>query len=168
MTKKKYSGGFEEYEGKLRRIMERMGIGKYNYDWTRTDCFIEFTYHNQFYRFEHSIDKARVHNQKIQCVSDLFAQLVLSLEDICRMAERGIYELSMWIEGMKSLPPKKDIPQYFIFLGFQEIPTADELKQRYKQLAKISHPDGGGNSELFKQYTAARDEAEKYLQEVGE
>ena len=163
MSKKKYSGGFEEYESKLKRVMERMGVDKFNYDWTRADCYIEFTYHNQFYRFEHSVEKAQAHGQKLSAVSDLFAQLVYSLEDICRIAERGIYELSTWIEGMKALPPKKEIPQCFVLLGFQEIPTPDELKQRYRQLARISHPDGGGNSELFKQYTAARDEAERIL-----
>lgn len=165
MAKKKYSGGFEEYESKLRRVMERLGIDKYNYDWTRSDCFIEFTYCNQFYRFEHSLDKAAAHNQKISCVSDLFAQLVLSLEDICRMTERGIYELSAWIEGMKALPPKKEIPKCFVTLGFEDIPAVEELKSRYRMLARASHPDSGGNAELFRMYNKAYTEAEALLKE---
>ena len=166
MAKKKYSGGFEEYESKLKRVMERMKIDKYNYDWTRSDCFIDFTYKGQFYRFEHSLEKAKAHNQNIQCVSDLFAQLVLSLEDICRISERGIYDLSTWVEGMKALPKPQQIPECFIFLGFQQIPTEDEVKQRYKQLAKISHPDCGGDPQLFKQYTDAKVAAELYLQQI--
>lgn len=168
MSKKKYSGGFDEYEGKLRRVMERMGIKQFNYNWNRSECFIEFTYRNQFYRFEHSIEKAAAHKQKINCVSDLFAQLVISLEDIARMSERGIYELSTWIEGMKALPPKKEIPKCFSSLGFEEIPTADELKNRYRMLARASHPDSGGNAELFNIYSKAYKEAEKYLQEAAE
>ncbi len=44
MKKKKYSGGFEEYESKLKRVMERLGVKQYKYDWSRNECFIEFTY----------------------------------------------------------------------------------------------------------------------------
>lgn len=124
MAKKKYSGGFDVYEGKLRRVMERFGVETCNYDWNRSGCFIEFTYKGQLYRFEHSIDKAKAYNQNIDCVSDLFAQLVISLEDIARMSERGIYELSSWIEGMKALPKPKEIPSCIRVLGFNDIPTA--------------------------------------------
>lgn len=165
MAKKKYSGGFKEYESKLRRVMERFGVDKFHYDWNRSECFIEFTYHSQFYRFEHSLEKAAAHKQNISCVSDLFAQLVMSLEDIARMSERGIYELSTWIEGMKTLPPKKEIPQCFITLGFEDIPTVAELKSRFHMLAKASHPDSGGDPVLFHLYKSAHTDAEKYLQE---
>lgn len=109
MARKKYSGGFEEYESKLKRVMERLGVKQYKYDWSRNECFIEFTYKNQYYRFEHSLHKAAEHKQNIHYSSDLFAQLVKTLEDIARMVERGIYDLSTWIEGMKTLPPKKQI-----------------------------------------------------------
>lgn len=168
MAKKKYSGGFKEYESKLRRVMERFGVDKFHYDWNRSECFIEFTYHSQFYRFEHSLEKAAVHKQNISCVSDLFAQLVMSLEDIARMSERGIYELSTWIAGMKALPPKKEIPQCFVTLGFEDIPTAAELKNRFHMLAKASHPDSGGDPTLFHLYKSAHTDAEKYLQEATE
>ena len=139
MARKKYSGGFEEYESKLKRVMERLGVKQYKYDWSRNECFIEFTYKNQYYRFEHSLHKAAEHKQNIHYSSDLFAQLVKTLEDIARMVERGIYDLSTWIEGMKTLPPKKQ-----------------------------SHPDSGGNSELFCLYKSAYEEAEKYLMEEKE
>lgn len=100
-SRKIYSG---DYEAKLARVMERLGAESYNYDWTRAACFIEFIYHGQLYRFEHSVEKAKTHGQNIVHVSDLFAQLVMTLEDIARMTERGIYELQSWIEGMKALP----------------------------------------------------------------
>lgn len=163
MAKKKYSGGFEEYEGKLSRVMERMGISQFNYDWNRSECFIEFTYRNQFYRFEHSLNKSNAHNQNIQCVSDLFAQLVISLEDIARMAERGIYDLSAWIEGMKALPAPKKIPKCFVVLGFDSVPTFDELKEQYRKLAMITHPDKSGTSKIFNMYTKAYNEAKTLL-----
>ena len=31
MARKKYSGGFEEYESKLKRVMERLGVKQYKY-----------------------------------------------------------------------------------------------------------------------------------------
>ena len=85
MARKKYSGGFEEYESKLKRVMERLGVKQYKYDWSRNECFIEFNYKNQYYRFEHSLHKAAEHKQNIHYSSDLFAQLVKTLEDIARM-----------------------------------------------------------------------------------
>lgn len=44
---------------------------------------------------------------------------------------------------MKTLPPKKQIPQCFVTLGFDNIPSMDELKNRFHMLAKESHPDSG-------------------------
>lgn len=167
MRKKKYSGDIKTYENKLNRVMERFGVDTYNYGWNKDSCFIEFTYKNQNYRFEHSLTKAAEHNQDINYVSDLFAQLVMSLEDIARMTERGIYELSAWIEGMKTLPQPKSIPQCFMILGFIEVPTVAELKSQFRKLAKESHPDNGGNSELFCSYQRAYAEAEEYLKECN-
>lgn len=146
-TKKVYSG---DYEAKLARVMERLGAESFNYDWTRTDCFIEFTYKGQLYRFEHSQEKARAHDQKIVYVSDLFAQLVMTLEDIARMTERGIYELQSWIEGMKALPAPKEIAPCFVALGFSWVPDdLEDVKAQYRRMAKVMHPDVGGDAQAF-------------------
>ncbi len=67
-----------------------------------------------------------------------------------------------------STTPKKEIPQCFITLGFEDIPTAAELKKRFHVLARASHPDSGGDSTLFHLYKSAHAEAEKYLQEAAE
>lgn len=147
MAKKIYSG---DYESKLKRVMERLSVDKYNYDWTRQECFVEFTYRNQLYRFEHSLEKAKETGQKIVFISDLFAQLVMSLEDIARMTERGIYELQSWIEGMKALPAPTIIPICFQSLGFSVLPSsAEELKTQYRRMAKAMHPDSGGDTAAF-------------------
>ena len=42
-TKKKY-GDIEQYERKLARVMERLNVEQYRYDWNRTDTFVEFSY----------------------------------------------------------------------------------------------------------------------------
>lgn len=34
----------QTYEAKLERIMTRLGIERYDYDWSRLACWVEFTY----------------------------------------------------------------------------------------------------------------------------
>ena len=161
-SRKIYSG---DYEAKLARVMERLGAESYNYDWTRAACFIEFIYHGQLYRFEHSVEKAKTHGQNIVHVSDLFAQLVMTLEDIARMTERGIYELQSWIEGMKALPaPRAAVPPCFQAMGFTDIPKSEEeIKTQYKRMAKVMHPDAGGSAAAFDALTANYKACLEYL-----
>lgn len=154
------------YEAKLEKVMTRFGADKYDYNWDRFACWVEFWYKGQLYRFEHSIENAKAHGNNVKYGSDVFAQVVLTLEDIARMTERGIYELSTWVAGLKALPKQKTIPQCFLVLGFLDIPTSEELKKRYKELAKMSHPDVGGSNEYFIQIKNAFEEAQKYLKGV--
>lgn len=150
MPASKQYGKTENYEKKLQNIMAEFGAEHYNYDWTRHDCFIEFSIAGQMYRFEHSIEKAKATGQKIAFVSDLFAQLVLALQDLLRLKKRGIYELSIWLEGMKLLPPPKQIADCYKALGFTEEPLSEEdIKRHYTALAKVVHPDVGGNAAEF-------------------
>lgn len=154
MAGRLYTG---DYERKLFRVMERLEVPeeKFNFEKDRAGCFIEFTYKGQLYRFEHSLDKAEASGQRITYTADLFAQLVMSLEDIARMTERGIYELSAWIAGMKALPSSPPLEAYFVALGFTQRPTTeDEVKARYKQMAKALHPDAGGDDTAFMDLTA--------------
>jgi len=163
MAAKQYASA-DNYESKLEKVMSRLGIEKYNYNWDRFSCWVEFTYKGQIYRFSHSIENAKAHNQTVRYGSDVFAQVVLSLEDLARMVERGIYDLSTWVAGMKYLPPPADIPNCFKLLGYTEIPpSADELGKRYKSLAKAAHPDTGGNEAQFITLKDAYDKAVKYF-----
>ena len=105
MASKKIYSSPELYEDKLVRVMARLGIeeGDYNYDWSRQECWVEFRYKGELYRFSHSVKNAQEHGISLQYGSDAFAQVVLSLEDLARMVERGIYDLSTWVAGMKAL-----------------------------------------------------------------
>lgn len=155
------------YEAKLEKVMTRLGVEKFNYDWSRFSCWVEFWFKGQFYRFEHSITNAQAHGQDIKYGSDAFAQLVLTLEDIARMSERGIYELQTWIVGLKALPPMQIIPECFTILQFNTLPaTEKEITDRYRQLSKVCHPDSGGSAEMFQRLTVAKDEAIKHIQEA--
>lgn len=137
------------YEAKLEKVMARLGVEKYNYDWSRFSCWVEFYYKGQLYHFEHSVENAQSHGVNVRYGSDVFAQLVLTLEDIARMTERGIYELQTWVAGLKALPKPTEIPKCLEILGFTNMPSEDELKKRYRELIKVAHPDKGGSAEFF-------------------
>lgn len=163
-TKKQYASP-DAYEAKLARVMERMGATEYNYNWDRHMAWVEFRLKSgQLYRFDHSVEKAQARGFKLTYGSDVFAQLVIALEDLARMAERGIYELQTWLEGMKFLPPPLVVPEYFKALGFEAIPQdVEEVKARFKTLAKQVHPDGGGSNEAFVQLQEAARQAIEHL-----
>ncbi len=166
-TKKQYAGP-EMYEDKLARVMERFGATEYNYDWTRHMAFVEFRYKGQLYRFDHSVEKAQARGFKLTYGSDVFAQLVISLEDLARMAERGIYELQTWLEGMKFLPPPAVVPEYFKALGFEAIPAnVEDVRARFKTLAKQAHPDGGGSDDAFITLQEATRKAIEHIEKIN-
>ncbi len=159
----------QTYEAKLERVMERLGVEKFDYDWTRRECWIKFWYRGQLYKFVHSVANAQAHGIDIQYGSDVFAQVVLSLEDLARMVERGIYDLSVWVAGMKYLPEAKDIPRCFAAMQFTEIPAqAVAVQERYRKLAKVAHPDTGGSAEQFAALKEAYQEAMEYFVERGD
>lgn len=153
------------YEAKLEKVMARLGVEKYDYDWSRRNCWVEFYYKGQPYRFEHSVDNAKAHGINILYGSDVFAQVVLSLEDLARMVERGIYDLSTWVAGMKCLPQGKPVEPCFAFLQFAQHTSKEELQKRYRELCKVYHPDAGGSEEQFVALKEAYDECTKIIEE---
>ena len=108
------------YETKLKKVMERLNIKDFNWNYDRHGAWIEFRYKGSLYRFDHSVEKAKSRGVNITYGSDAFAQIVLALEDLARMVERGIYDLQTWVSGMKYLPPAIEIPSFFKTLGFME------------------------------------------------
>ncbi|WP_418427926.1 J domain-containing protein [Anaerotruncus massiliensis (ex Liu et al. 2021)] len=148
------------YEAKLEKVMARLGVEQYDYDWSRFECWVSFTYKGQPYRFSHSVANAKAHGVDIKYGSDVFAQVVLSLEDLARMVERGIYDLSTWVSGMKYLPAAVELPDCFRVLQFEVIPEdRQEVDRQFKRLAKVAHPDAGGTEQQFRVLQAAREQA---------
>jgi hypothetical protein len=166
MAQRKQYQDTTAYEQKLQRVMDRFGVKDYNYNFDRHGCFIDFEYKNNMYRFEHSVEKAKSKGIKLTYGSDAFAQLVLALEDLARLAERGIYDLQTWVEGMKFLPPVQPIPHCFKLLGFTEIPPGPaEVHARFRTLAKIYHPDikDTGDPKTFMELSDAAEQAKQYF-----
>lgn len=168
MGAKKIYKEADYYEKKLDRVMERFGVEKYNWDFNRRECWVEFFYKGGFYRFEYSVQQAQDAGFKLQYGSDAFAQLVLALEDLARLVERNIYDLSFWIAGMKALPAgttvEKTIPDCFRQLGFTEWPKSkEEVKRAYRELVKTAHPDNGGSAEAFQKLVDAFEQAMQHM-----
>ena len=158
----------DTYEAKLERVMSRLGVEEFDYDWSRFECWVSFVYKGQSYKFSHSMDNAKSHGVNVRYGSDLFAQVVLSLEDLARMVERGIYDLSTWVAGMKYLPEGKPLEPCFAGLGFTSTPdNIDVIKAQYKRLAKALHPDTGGDDAAFLSLNENYKKCLKYF-EVGE
>lgn len=155
----------EKYEHKLELVMKRMGAEDCNYDFSRHGAWVEFRLKGQLYRFDHTKEKAAALGIKLNYGSDCFAQIVLSLEDLARMSERGIYELQTWLSGLKYLPPPEIVPDCLRTLGFEEVPaSAEDVKARFKGLAKKAHPDAGGSQERFVALQEAAKQAIEYLE----
>ena len=134
-TKKKYAEP-EFYEQKLKKVMARLGAQTYNWDYNRTGAWVEFTYKNQLYRFDYGVEKAKANGQSLSYGSDCFAQVVLALEDLARIVDRGIYDLQNWIAGMKALPQHTSLPGFCAVLGFDHMPlSADEQMATMKHLS---------------------------------
>lgn len=153
MAAKKQYADVQFYENKLQKVMERLGVTDYDYNWSRHDAYVSFFYKGQSYRFEHSVEKVNaLGKMKLTYGSDVFAQVVLALEDLARMVERGIYDLSTWCAGMKFLP-KNELPECFQTLMFysdlNEYPSLEEVEDAYKIMLKQTHPDNGGSTTAF-------------------
>ena len=154
MSARKQYAAPDVYEAKLEKVMARFGVEEYDYDWSRRECYVAFRYKGGYYRFEHTLEKARAHGVNIDYGSDLFAQVVLALEDLARMVGRGIYDLSTWVEGMKMLPEGATLEPCFAALGFSQRPaTEDEVKKAYRRMSKVMHPDAGGDAVAFQNLT---------------
>ena len=168
MAKKQYADP-DTYERKLKNVMARLGVDDYDYNFDRHGCWVQFRIRGELYRFDHSVIKAKARGVNLVYGSDAFAQVVLALEDLARMVERGIYELQTWVAGMRYLPPTIEVPSFFKFLGFTEIPAGGvvDVQDRYRTLAKTMHPDAGGNEADFKALKDAAERAKAYFVERG-
>lgn len=153
-TKKQYSGDTSVFEKKLSRVMERLGVQKYQCDWTQSkngsSCYVEMHYGGSVYRFENSTEKSAKCGRNLVYVSDLFAAVVYSLEGLARAVEQGIFTLDMLLAGVPALPAAAPLEPCFSALGFTSRPeNADAVKLQYKRMAKVMHPDAGGSEEAF-------------------
>ena len=163
MRAKRYNT--ETYEKKLATVMTRLGIEKYNYDYTRRAAWVTFAYKGQNYRF---VENAAAHGQPLSYGSDAFCQIVLTLEDLARASNRGIYDLQTWVEGiLRALPCHEPLPGCFSRLGFTDAApkTADEVQKAFRIAAKAVDQTSSDSSEMLRGLMNAREEALRLIQQ---
>lgn len=154
MKTKKYAGSVTDAEKKLARVMDRLGVEKYQVDWSnsRSDTlvWVEMIYNGTAYRFENSIEKSRDAGRNFNTISDLLFSIVYSLEGLARAVEQDIFTLDMLMKGVPALPAASSIPACYKKLGFTTAPaSADEIHKKYRELARQMHPDAGGTNGAF-------------------
>ena len=153
--KKQYTGTTDDFEKKLGRVMERLGVKKYQSNWSQgkdgASCFVEMVFGGKVYRFENSSQKSAACGRNLYYVSDLFAEVVYSLEGLARAVEKGIFTLDMLLAGVPALPDAPPLEPCFVAMGFSSMPAGEvEIKEQYRRLAKVLHPDTGGDETAFK------------------
>lgn len=151
---KQYSGSMNDFEKKLERVMKRLGVEKYHYDYastrTSSSCYVEMRYGASTYRFENSTAKSRDCGRNLTYISDLFGDVVYSLEGLARSVERGILTLDMLLVGVPSLPAAQPLEPCFVALGFTQRPESiEQIAAQFRKTAKTAHPDAGGTNEAF-------------------
>ncbi|WP_428910032.1 hypothetical protein [Niallia sp. Krafla_26] len=97
-------------EKRVKNVMTRLKIENFHFNWDRDSCFIEFDYQEQSYKMEHSVLKA---NEKgvyhVKNGLDCLMELVLTLEDLCKIIERGTYTLEYWVSSMEQEFQKEEV-----------------------------------------------------------
>lgn len=159
--------GVSFYEYKLERVMKRLGVSTYTFNWDRWGCFVDFYYKGEHYRFEHSVEKARAKGLNLRNGSETFIEVVLTLEDLARIVERGIYGLETWVSGIKYHSVSADeLPECFKMLGFSEIPAGPEgVRRRYEALVREVPSNGKDSEEKLRHLKKAAEQAINHFKE---
>ena len=168
MVARKQYADIDTYINKLKRVMERLNVSQYDYDWTKNSAYVKFFYKNQWYQFDHTVEKANA-SGKMHLIygTDVFAQLVLALEDLSRTVERGIYDLSVWVSGMAMIEQKPKLPDCFTVFGFEgpNYPSLIDLRKVFKEKAKEVHPDSeNGSEKAFLELSEAFEQCQKIIE----
>lgn len=61
--------------------------------------------------------------------------------------------------GRETKPPPAPDPEWAKVLGLPKTATKDQIKSKYRTLAKVHHPDAGGDPKKFAEITKAYEEA---------
>lgn len=136
--------------GKLKKSMERLGAELVDYDANASlrnpKAWVKIKYRGEAFEFEYSKLKADHYHKVVPDTKDYLVAVVKAIEDLTRIAERGIWDFGTLIQGFKALPHIELIPEA-TFMGLQTMPTDYyQVQQRYRELVKgpmnnEKHPD---------------------------
>nr|WP_239533988.1 hypothetical protein [Thalassobacillus pellis] len=139
-------------EKKLSKVMKRLNIEDFDFNWDRSSCYIEFKFQEQAYKLEHSIEKARKRGILLKNGMDCLIALTQSLEDLCVIIDRGTYDFETWISGMKVMPADQNVPEY-----------EEELQLEYESLGEQDYIDYD-KDEQFIPFTSRKMDRNRVIQ----
>ena len=131
-----------EAKKKLERAMERLGAIELDYGQTFGNndsmAWVQFRYKGQIYRFEYSRTKAAYYNKSVPDEKDLMIAIIYAIQDLAKIAERGVFDFGLLIQGFKHLT-FIELPSWAAFMGFTAMPISfEQVSARYKWLVKGS------------------------------
>ncbi|KHE70943.1 hypothetical protein LD39_10850 [Halobacillus sp. BBL2006] len=115
-------------ERKLVKVIKRLKIENFSFNWDRSSCYVEFNYQGKAYRLDHSVEKAKERGIILRNGLDCMNDLTQSLEDLCQIIDRGTYKFETWISGMQQTPEVREAPEY-----------QEEFHIKYKSTGKQNH-----------------------------
>lgn len=82
------------------------------------------------------------------------------IEALRGMERWGVSEfLDRAFTGFKALPEQSNAQQWYSVLGVPPNASPDEIKDAYRKLAQIHHPDAGGSGDMFAKLNKAYQDA---------
>jgi hypothetical protein len=102
---------------------------------------------------------------KYQTIWENIYALAMGIYALRGMERWGVSDfLDRAFSGFAALPEKASAPAWYNVLELSENASADQIKERYRELIKKHHPDVGGSAEKFIQVKLAYEDAMKKFQ----
>lgn len=165
---KKYADS-KFYQNKLSNIMKKLNIEKYRYQYTDTTAFINFKIGYSWYQINHTLENAKKNSPGISNGTDVFAELVLTMEDLLHISERNISDFKTWVSPFELKAGSVELPECFAKLGFdgRYKPSKKNVDFKFNELAKVLDPQKNpfGDKEKFEELKRVKEECYSYLEE---
>lgn len=161
-----YKTSFQEALKKLRKALDKIEATGITYELSQNmhnpNAWVTFTYKGQRYKFDYSQMKANYYHLRIPDPKDVFVLLVYAVEDLIRVADRGVFDFGRVIANFKALE-FIEIPEWAIFMGFNTRPrNMLEVREKYNFLVKNSM-NPNTNKEDFQKLQQAMEIAKQYF-----
>lgn len=162
---KKYSD-VKFFINKLNNVFKKLNIEKFRYKYGNDFAFVNFNIDKSWYQINHSTKNADK-NTKSLAGSDMFAEIVLSIEELSHLQDRGICSFQDIVSVFELKAGAVKLPDCFKKLGFdgRYMPSKKHVDYKYNDLAKVLHPDSAfGDMEKFNELNTAKEECYKFLE----
>ncbi|SFG46791.1 hypothetical protein SAMN05216353_14610 [Halobacillus alkaliphilus] len=138
-------------ETNLVNVMKRLKIEDFTFNWDRSSCYVEFSYKEEPYKLEHSIEKARKQGIILKNGMDCLIELTQSLEDLCVIIDRGTYNFQTWISGMKQQDAMNETPIYQeeFHISYKSTGGEQAKQESSKQDSSKEEQPSDRNEQLF-------------------